>query len=273
MTDEILDRIRKAGALKGADPEVASQYVAPIVTHAMSLTSALSERYLWADSLCIPYEDPKATAEQLSLMGSICASAIVTVVSLNGDAMDGLSGIKGASLPRKANQSVVDFGDEELVSHKPWIEPDQVWNSHQYFDRGWTFQEYMLSSRKVLFFRGQNHWVCSQAGWHEDMSTSTKRANRAESKEEDTNLSRLFKTTGRKRKHELSHMIQKYWTKQLRYDEDALPAISGILETLRCLFPGAFLYGIPEASFEWGLCWTPDHAAAELRRRRPFARP
>ena len=104
----------------------------------MSLTSALGERYLWADSLCIPYQDSKAQAEQLSLMGSIYANAIFTVVSLSGDAIDGLPGIEGVSMPRKAHQTVVEFGEEQLVSHIPWREPDQEWSRHPYFDRGWT---------------------------------------------------------------------------------------------------------------------------------------
>lgn len=270
VTAEVLARLRKSGALTGGDPEVASRYVAPVVTHAMKVTSALSERYLWADSLCIPYQDLKATAEQLSLMGSIYAGAIVTVVSLSGDAMDGLPGIEGVSTPRKTNQTVVEFGEEQIVSHKPWVDPDQEWNSHSYFDRAWTFQEYLLSSRKILFFRGQIHWICSQACWHEDMSISTKTA---ESGEVDTNFPSSFGPTGRNGKHELSHMIQKYPIKQLRYDEDALPAISGTLATLSRFFPGGFLYGIPEALFEWGLCWTPENARAELRRRTPSGRP
>lgn len=174
VTAGVLARLRRAGALTGADPEVAYEHVAPIVTHAMALTSALAERYLWADSLCIPYQDPEAVAEQLSLMGSIYAGAVVTVVSLSGDAMDGLLGIEGVLIPRKTNQAVVPFGDEQIVSHDPWIEPDQKWNRLPYFDRGWTYQEYLLSSRKLLFLKGQIHWICTDGCWHEDMSTSTK---------------------------------------------------------------------------------------------------
>lgn len=269
VTAGIVGRLRRAGALTGADPEVVSQFVAPIVTHAMAVTSALAERYLWADSLCIPYQDPEAMAEQLSLMGSIYASAVVTVVSLSGDAMDGLPGIEGVSIPRKTNQAVVQFGDEQIVSHEPWINPDQEWNRLPYFDRGWTYQEYLLSSRKLLFLKGKIHWVCSDACWHEDMSTSIKTA---EAVSNDTDWPSLFAATGRKSKHELSKTIQKYSMKQLRYDEDALPAISGTLATLSRFFPGGFLYGIPEAFFEWGLCWTPDNATAEIRRRKPSAR-
>lgn len=117
VTAEILARLRKAGALTGVDPEVVSEYMAPIVAHAMSLTSALGERYLWADSLCIPYGSPKIQAEQLNLMGSIYANAIVTVVSLSGDAMDGLPGIQGVSIPRRLNQLAVEFGDDQFVMH------------------------------------------------------------------------------------------------------------------------------------------------------------
>ncbi|KAH8745574.1 heterokaryon incompatibility protein-domain-containing protein [Diaporthe sp. PMI_573] len=270
VTAEILARLRRSGALTGLDPEVESEHVAPIVAHAMSLTSALGERYLWADSLCIPYQDSKAQAEQLSLMGSIYANAIFTVVSLSGDAIDGLPGIEGVSMPRKAHQTVVEFGEEQLVSHIPWREPDQEWNGHPYFDRGWTFQEYILSSRKLLFFGGQIHWICSHACWHEDMTISTKTV---EPVEDVTSWPSVSWTTGSHREHDLSQTIQKYCMKNLRYDEDALPAISGTLGALSRFFPGGFLYGIPEVLFEWGLCWTPDNATAELRRRQPSPRP
>lgn len=268
---EVLDRLRKAGALTGSDPQVASEFVAPIVTHAMSVTSALGERYLWADSLCIPYQDPKAQAEQLNLMGGIYANAIVTVVSLSGDAIDGLPGIKGASMPRKVNQDVVEFGEEQLVTHIPWNDPQRDWSRHPYFDRGWTYQEYLLSSRKLLFFQDKVHWLCSHACWHEDMAMSTETAE--EPVGDVTSWLSASEMTGSQRKKELNHTIQKYCMKQLRYDEDALPAISGTLRALSRFFPGGFLYGIPEALFEWGLCWTPDNATAELRRRQPSLRP
>lgn len=271
VTAEVLTRLRKPGALTGADPQVMSEFVAPIVTHAISVTSALGERYLWADSLCIPYQDPKAQAEELNLMGSIYANAIVTVVSLSGDAMDGLPGIRGVSMPQKANQDVVEFGEEQLVSHTPWNDPHQDWSRHPYFDRGWTYQEYLLSSRKLLFFQGKVHWICSHACWHEDMAMSTETVKNPA--EDDTSWPSLFETTESQRKNELSQTIQKYCMKKLRYDEDALPAISATLRAMSRFFPGGFLYGIPEALFEWGLCWTPDNATAELRRREPSLRP
>lgn len=272
VTTEILARLRKAGALTGADPEVVSEYVAPITTHAMSLTSALGERYLWADSLCVPCQDPNKQAEQLNLMGKIYASAIVTVVSLSGDAMDGLPGIQGVSNPRRLKQLAVEFGNEQLVIHTPWTDPDQDWSRLPYFERGWTHQEYQLSPRKLIFFNNQIHWVCSEACFHEDMTISTKALKLSGHNRDETSSIRATGREGRQREHLLSQMIQRYCVKQLRYDEDAFPAISGTLSALCRSFPGGFLYGIPELLFEWGLCWTPDHAAAELRRRKPSSR-
>lgn len=102
------------------------------------------------------------------------------------------------------------------------------------------------------------------------MTTSTKTLELSEDGPDELNL---LGTTGRQREYGLSNMIQKYCGKKLRYDEDALPAISGTLGALSRLFPGGFLYGVPERLFEWGLCWTPDNATAEVRRRTPSTRP
>lgn len=60
----------------------------------MYLTSSIGERYLWADVLCIVHGDTEGTAEQLNLMGSIYASAIITTVAADEDSQEGLPVLK-----------------------------------------------------------------------------------------------------------------------------------------------------------------------------------
>ncbi|KAK8109087.1 hypothetical protein PG984_014888 [Apiospora sp. TS-2023a] len=120
-----------------------SEYVLPIVKHAMGLTSVLGERYLWVDQLCIPHSDPaSAREEQAMQMGAIYANAVVTIIAADGDPkragppprlrrQGGLLGLRGISEPRDLRQRVVALGDETLVVH----------NKHVYEFRGgakWT---------------------------------------------------------------------------------------------------------------------------------------
>ncbi|KAF7890392.1 hypothetical protein EAF00_008707 [Botryotinia globosa] len=53
----------------------------------------------------------------------------------------------------------------------------------------------------------------------------------------------------------LSDILSNFNETELRYDEDALPAISGLLSVLSRTFTGGFLYGIPKMFFERGLGW------------------
>ncbi|EXM12704.1 hypothetical protein FOTG_18810 [Fusarium oxysporum f. sp. vasinfectum 25433] len=60
ITSTAFKGLQKLFAL--ATPEF-SDFVLPIICHAMYLTSAIDERYLWADALCVTYHDPKAASE------------------------------------------------------------------------------------------------------------------------------------------------------------------------------------------------------------------
>ncbi|KAG6359718.1 hypothetical protein INS49_010770 [Diaporthe citri] len=94
---DTMAKLRRRDALD--DPVICSQ-LAPIVRHAMSLTSMIGERYLWVDALCIDRSRAAESTEQLQLMGAIYANASLTIVAYDGDAEDGFPGIRGASTSR-----------------------------------------------------------------------------------------------------------------------------------------------------------------------------
>ncbi|KAK1718440.1 heterokaryon incompatibility protein-domain-containing protein [Colletotrichum lupini] len=76
------------------DPFIASQ-LAPMVRHAVHLTSVIGERYLWVDTLCINHARAEESNQQLQLMAAIFANASLTIVALDGDAEDGFPGLRG----------------------------------------------------------------------------------------------------------------------------------------------------------------------------------
>ena len=73
-------KLQKPNALDS--PEI-SVHLVPVLRHAMYLTSAIGERYLWADALCIAQGDN--ITEQYNHMGAIYASAIVAIIAVDGD--------------------------------------------------------------------------------------------------------------------------------------------------------------------------------------------
>ncbi|KAL4730852.1 hypothetical protein ACLX1H_002894 [Fusarium chlamydosporum] len=226
----------------------------------MFLTAAIDERYLWADALCVTHHDPKAASEQLEAMGTIYANAVVTIIATDGDSESGILGLKGVSGPRGIQQNRIPFGDETLIVRNTYYLNDE--KPEPYFDRGWTFQEYELSGRKLIAFNQELHWLCACSTWHEELTLYT------EIDGPFSDHSDILKA-GFPDDFCLSRYLFEYSYRSLTFEEDALPAISGLLSIFSRSFDGGFLYGIPEMFFEHSLGWR----GRNLRRRVQSGRP
>ena len=250
-----LTMLQKRNALE--HPYV-SPHLTPIIRHAMYLTAVLGERYLWIDALCIYHGDEAAMAQELSLMGAIYAGAVVTIVAADGDAQYGLRGLKGISSPREMEQQIIPFGEEKLVVRNignAGPEPQA------YYERGWTYQEYQMAPRKLVFVDKELHWECQHGQWHEEMTLGTEC-------DKDTDHHWLDLLAGFPDINSLGHIISNYNKRKLTYAEDALPGISGMLSLISRSFDGGFLYGLPEMYFDRALTWSP-HGKSDLQRRAP----
>ncbi|RFN46088.1 hypothetical protein FIE12Z_9689 [Fusarium flagelliforme] len=263
----VLERLQVPEAL---DTPALSEYVSPIIRNAIHLTTVIGERYLWADALCITHGNDESTTKQLSLMGAIYANAILTVVAADGDSKTGLSGIKGISAPRELKQILVPFGDQQLL-HKDYMGFEaEAWLP--YYERGWIYQELRLSPRKLAFHEEQLHWQCQRSVWHEEAaSRSWLEKDPYTTGTIDSSLRILL--AGFFDCSVFSLLVSRYNDMELRYGEDALPAISGFLSVLSRRFQGGFLYGIPEMMFERGLGWKPFLPRTNLERRVHSSRP
>ncbi|KAI1455344.1 heterokaryon incompatibility protein-domain-containing protein [Annulohypoxylon moriforme] len=251
----IVAKLRERDAL---DTPQMSPFLSPVVRHAMYVTSVLGERYLWADSLCITHFDRASTTAQLQLMGVIYGNAIVTIIAIDTDSDEGLPGLKGVSGSRKLEQDVIPLGEERvLMRYAPRF---SMTHGASYHDRGWTYQEFLNSGRKVLFINKELHWECSCSMWHEDTTFG---------EEIDQYINPRIHTilAGFPDMGSMNDIITEYNRKELRYDEDALPAISGLLSITSRSFTGGFLYGLPQMFFDRALGWRPCWKQVNLRRR------
>lgn len=106
------------------------------IKHAMSLTAALGERYLWADSLCFDASDSAATFRQLSLMTSIYTNALFTIIAADGGREDGINGMENISEPRVLKQRVFPLDQEKLIVRN--TSSFSLEHSHEYHKRGWS---------------------------------------------------------------------------------------------------------------------------------------
>jgi hypothetical protein len=71
------------------------------------------------DAVCIVQDDETYLLTQLGLMGAIYATAKLTIVSCDGDAVDGILGFEGISPPRRVNQRLTPvFEREKVIFHR-----------------------------------------------------------------------------------------------------------------------------------------------------------
>ncbi|PSS02440.1 hypothetical protein BD289DRAFT_238605 [Coniella lustricola] len=99
-------------------------------------------------------------------MGAIYASAKMTIVCTDGDAMAGILILKNISPPRDVQQEIFPAldGGKILVGELPSLEHEH--GCAPYFERGWRFQEFLFSKRRLISGQKQLHWKCACVNWH-----------------------------------------------------------------------------------------------------------
>lgn len=239
------------------DPAISSQ-LAPIVKHVMSFTSMIGERYLWVDVLCIDHSRISESTSQLQLMGAIYANASLTIVNFDGDAEDGLPGLKGTSRGRALRSELIPFGEESFIEDKHGYFEFSTWG--QYHKRSWTYQEFNMASRRLIFSKSLLHWMCQCSVWEEQLLLGVEA-----DKYINPRMGEIMR--GMPNLLSLGNLISHYNQRELTYDEDALPGISGLLTIFSRCFLGGFICGIPEMFFEAALSWRPHWEHTNLRRR------
>ena len=218
--------------------------------------------YLWVDALCIMQDDDTEKQTQVYAMDAIFANAYVTLVAASAPhANVGLkwgpsSSTECCSIASVAPESQAKTRHEALLR-------DSRWNR-----RGWTLQESIFSHRVIFFHDKVLTWQCHCVVWHSC----------------DPPRSRLLATDCKVRSpihanglqlpwwpdiDRLRLMVQAYNKRQLTFDNDIQAAFIGIINALSQVFPGRFIFGLPEMFFDVAILWQSNESRLE-RRSGPF---
>lgn len=193
-------------------------------------------------------------------MGEIYRHATVTIVVADADTSKGLQGIENASQARCYVQLVLPFCGGQLIEA---YTDDIYWSMRdklklEYMSRGWTYQEYELSQRKLIFQGNTIHWSCRSRQWHEDGMAAIDYEPSKRGVAEIPDL------------QSWDYKVQEYNSRNLSFDQDALPAILGMLHQMDAYLPGGFLYGLPIIVFDLALCWRGGTSLGGGFRRRRY---
>ncbi|KAI0971310.1 heterokaryon incompatibility protein-domain-containing protein [Xylaria arbuscula] len=268
-----------------------------IIADAIALCRDLGERYLWIDRLCIIQDDEVTKPNQINAMDTIYRSASFTIIgALNIREDVGLPGCAGR--PRHPRSSVwvspydLDVETQGIVCGRTtdFAIDTTLWNQ-----RGWTFQERLLSRRCLYITHHQVIYRCCEEeamevlSWAAPPTRSSPEGYSYQDQDEtplkgcdDTSKSSSGQTAnsnqpskdisifkrgeyagqgtqftfqGGIKLFDYFNWVKDYSSRQLSFSSDAFNAFVGVSNALSESFKCRILFGIPEKYMAACLCW------------------
>ncbi|KAK3990673.1 heterokaryon incompatibility protein-domain-containing protein [Cladorrhinum sp. PSN332] len=234
-----------------------------VVLDSIKVASNLGFQYLWVDKYCIDQKSATNRHEQISSMHLVYGRAELTLIAAAGN--DSTYGLPGANSRRRIPQQSGFFGDKMLVVHPNPRSSKLVRESH-WNTRGWTYQEALLSRRRLFFtdygvvlqcnretFAEGIQWPPSDKPFNISISSSVSARDLPWEQQGDLHLPRHLQT-----------QIESYSTKSLTYESDRLNAFLGILGDQEKHSPPIYhVWGVPVANWlgKWhmaSLAWSTE---------------
>jgi Heterokaryon incompatibility protein (HET) len=126
------------------------------VQDAITATRSLNMRYLWVDRYCVPQSGPEKH-RLIRAMADIYSGALLTLINARGSDSD--DRFPGIGRERDALPFMKLGG---CTFSRASTDASEVTNSC-WNDRGWTYQEWLMSRRCLIFTSRQVFWKCWDA--------------------------------------------------------------------------------------------------------------
>ena len=290
LTSDTHDDLRIDGSLKIAE-------LPRTIRDAMNLVASLGLSYLWVDRLCIMQDSEEHKHGQIKAMGSIYSNSSFTIIAAQShDASGPLSSrpLRSStsspwSLLRSFSRGLVAFKLSAATGHRkrtppsaadvasPWRRPQTdrdvmaimsadllrtIW-----YSRGWTFQEFLFSRRKIIFHNNTVNWECHCTSAHEERIALSQEKCPLPSIHIDALGVEIDPWPNFHRYARLASLIT---PRNFTFPEDVLDAFAGASTALARVYQGGLVTGIPEMVFDAALIWQPYHP---MERRKAVVVP
>jgi hypothetical protein len=225
---------------------------------AVVITRKLKIRYIWIDSLCIIQDDVEDWEEQAAVMGDIYTQSYLTIAATGSKDSAG-----GCFLPRLTGHHVrvkCSLGDNQtgyvFIREKPkgFDELDKsILNT-----RAWVAQERLLSPRTIHCDVDQLLWECRECRLTEDAVPVEASITQRLIWDGRLHLQYPYKRNGTsdgKFVWDWYHLVENYTKRNLTYEDDKLPAISGLASIMERRVGDEYFAGLWKSHLVIGLLW------------------
>lgn len=258
-TTSNLANLQESGALRTLFSSIPR-----VIQDAMDLVREIGQSYLWIDALCIVQDSQEDKNLQISQMDRVYDGASLTIISAPrtlgaSAACEGLPGYRDNS--RVLRQSTAAIQGLQLCTTFHGVEQATLWSA--WSTRAWTYQEQILSRRRLYFTETQMYFHCLSDVFCEDVHSERKSSSAyiypgtsawnpgasftlGLSRSKLTPLSRSLRYY-----HE---MVEDYTVRDMTDQADALAALEGIFSILRSTMDTESFTDFPRSS-STGLCF------------------
>jgi hypothetical protein len=202
------------------------------IRDAILVTRRLGLKYLWIDRYCINYAISETSAEQISKMDLIYNESHLTIIAAAGQ--DPHFGLPGVSSRIRRPQPYGTIGKHLLISTLP--DPIHNIKSSKWMERGWTYQEGLLSRRRLIFTEQQVYFECSGMYCYEELNFPLQNLHNSNGQRfkscfcNGIDVGMFPKQIG-STAWEVVERIEEYSRKTFTFPKDILKGILGILRT------------------------------------------
>jgi hypothetical protein len=223
----------------------------PLINDSIMATMYLGYRYLWVDAYCIDQESIDDKRGQIEQMDAIYSNSVATLITPRAkDPSARVPGVKNRTSGSgkdglvKIGGDTYAWGHMEKMNMKPWA------------GRGWTYQEAVLSGRRVLFGEENVSVQCHRMVFSERFDVLNEHLSQTQPRPPDPEWRVPGLQVTQDAEAQVWTHIFEYSSRNLTVADDALRAIFGILRALKDVHPELhYISGLP-------ITWRPDRSAS-----------
>lgn len=270
--------------------DLASVVFPKTLSDAIKVCRKVGLRYIWIDALCIVQDDSQDKAREINQMGRVYKDATLTIMAASAKSVyegfldDAKIDAPDAKLPFYIDKD--SFG--AVFVRSPYASRPYFLDEEPIFNRAWTLQEMLLSSRVIMFDSYQATLKCGQKRFWPVMDTYLHPEPRLHSKTsslyETLKEFHLDKIAKEYREHASfaeqdaegftkdgfgtqcrmwATLMAEYSRRDLSVLDDRYPALAGVTEELQKIWGGEYVAGFWRDSLVRHLGWAGGVSADE----------